>query len=76
MYLIEWIVKKLIQKKENIDFNPVSDEEIKDYEECEHIFMPLDSSNETLSCTKCGTVVKKEELKNKFSGKNFFIQNQ
>lgn len=69
MYLIEFIIKKLTQKNEE-NYNPVSNEEIKDYEECEHTFMPIDSTNETLSCAKCGLIVKKSELKSK----NFFIQ--
>ena len=68
MYFIELIIKKLTQKKEPPEYKPVSDNEIEDYETCEHVFMPLDSTEETLSCTKCGFVVKRSELKSK----NFF----
>lgn len=71
MYFIEFIIKKLTQKKEKPIYNPL--EEIvppKEYEVCEHIFMPIDSTNETLSCTKCGTLKKRSELKNK----NFFMK--
>lgn len=71
MYLIELIIKKFSQKKEAQNYNPVPNNQNQDYEACEHTFMPVDSTNETLSCTKCGIVVKKDELKNK----NFFIQN-
>ena len=39
-----------------------------DYETCEHIFMPVDSTGEILSCTKCGMLKKRNELKKK----NFF----
>lgn len=69
MYFIEYIIKKLTQKKEKTIYSLISDNEIKDYENCEHIFMPVDSTGETLSCTKCGMLVKRSELKNK----NFFI---
>lgn len=71
MYLIELIIKKFTQKNDNPNYNLVSDSQDQDYEACEHTFMPVDSTNETLSCTKCGIVMKKDELKNK----NFFINN-
>lgn len=69
MYFIELIIKKLTQKKETPQYTPLSDDELQEYESCEHIFMPIDSTSETLSCTLCGLVVKKSELRNK----NFFI---
>ena len=71
MYIIEFIIKKLTQRKrrEAPDYNPLSEKEV-DYDTCEHTFMPIDSTNETLACTKCGLVVKKNQLKNK----NFFIK--
>lgn len=69
MYIIELIIKKLLPKREKTTYNPVSENETGDYENCEHVFMPLDSTNEVLSCTKCGTLAKRSELKNK----NFFI---
>lgn len=75
MYFIEFIIKKIKQKKEKMeDYNQVSDDESLDYETCEHSFMPLDSTGENLSCTKCGLVVKKSELKDKnfFATKNPF----
>lgn len=70
MYLLELIIKKLTQKKERPIYNPLSSNENSDYENCEHIFMPIDSTNEILSCSKCGVLVKRSELKNK----NFFVQ--
>jgi hypothetical protein len=72
MYFIEYIVKKFTQKKEKPIRNPLSENEIQDYETCEHVFMPVDSTGEILSCTKCGTLVKRRELKNK----NFFMQDK
>lgn len=68
MYIIELILKKLTQKKEKPDYNPMSKDETQDYEGCEHTFMPVDSTGEILSCTKCGFLVKRSELKKK----NFF----
>lgn len=70
MYFIELIIKKLNKKQDKPIYTPVNNES-QDYESCEHIFMPLDRTGETLSCTKCGIIAKKSELKNK----NFFAQN-
>lgn len=73
MYFIEFIIKNLTQKKErkanNTNFPPANIEE----ENCEHVFMPIDSTNETLSCSKCGIIVKRNDLKYKnfFENKNF-----
>lgn len=72
MYFIELIIKKLTQKKEKPTYNPVSESKVENYENCEHVFMPIDSTNEILSCTQCGILVKKSELKNK----NFFLQDK
>ncbi len=68
MYFIEFILKKFAKKQDKDDFI-VSDElQSKDYESCEHVFMPVDSTGETLSCLECGLVVKKSEMEKK----NFF----
>lgn len=75
MFFIEFIIKKITQKREKSDdYDPSSENKIQDYEGCEHTFMPLDSTGENLSCTKCGLVIKKSELKNKnfFATKNPF----
>lgn len=73
MYIIELIIKKLTQKKEKPIYNPLTENEFDDYEDCEHTFMPIDSTNEIFSCTKCGILKKRSELKNKnFFAKNFF----
>ncbi len=73
MYFIEFIIKKLTQKKEKTYDKPVLSNTISDEENCEHVFMPIDSTNETLSCSKCGIIVKKGNLKfkNFFENKNF-----
>lgn len=70
MYFIEFIIKKLTQRKEKPEYNPLEKDETQNYEACEHTFMPVDSTGETLSCTKCGFLAKRSELKNK----NFFIR--
>ncbi len=66
MYIFELIIKKFLKKENLENYNPLktsnSDEE---YENCEHIFMPIDSTGETLACTKCGLVVEKKKLKKK-----------
>ncbi len=65
MYLIELIVKKFLKKDKTDGYNPLSEDldEDEDVENCEHIFMPIDSSGETLACTKCGLVVNKKDMK-------------
>ena len=35
---------------------------IEDYEKCEHIYMPIDSSGEILACTKCGALANKKDV--------------
>lgn len=76
MFIIEFIIKKLTGKKEKPEYNPLQDNSISkgqsDYEVCEHTFMPIDSTNETLSCTKCGILAKRSELRDM----NFFNQSK
>lgn len=75
MYFIEYIVKKFSKKKVEPVYNPTSNEE-KNYEDCEHVYMPIDSTGETLSCTKCGTLRKKSDLKDELKSMNFFMQDK
>ena len=63
MYFIELLVKKFQKKKNNEDtYNPLN-EDTPQEENCEHVFMPIDSTGEVLSCRNCGLVVKREDLK-------------
>lgn len=62
MYFIELLIKKFTKKKELPEFNPLEEDNSVEYESCEHNFMPIDSTGETLSCINCGLVVKKAEL--------------
>lgn len=64
MYLIELIVKNFFKKKKQAaQYDPLEapDEET-EYIGCEHIFMPIDSTGETLACTLCGKLVNKQDL--------------
>lgn len=79
MYIIELIIKKLTNKKEKPSYDPMnieeneylSNEEFGDENKCEHTFMPVDSTNEILACTKCGILKKRSDIK----GKNIFDNN-
>ena len=77
MYIFELLIKAFKKKTKNKDvYNPMNiDEEFTEpnSEECEHLFLPLDSSNEYFACKYCGVVVPKEKLKNKniFENKSF-----
>lgn len=73
MFIIEFIAKNLFKKKEAPIYDPLQEAGIEDYESCEHTFMPIDSTGETLSCTKCGTLAKKSELEEKSYFKNNFF---
>lgn len=71
MYIIELIVKALKKKKKEIySFDPLNMPEEEEYENCEHLFMPIDSTGEVLACRNCGLLVKRKDLKNK----NFFMK--
>ena len=65
MYLIELVVKlfKPKKKKKDNSFHPFAVDTADESENCEHIFLPVDSSGDTLACSKCGLIAKKEELK-------------
>lgn len=64
MYIIELIVKLIKEKNEKKEKKIlVADEG--DYESCEHIFLPIDSTGKTLACSKCGFLVKAGDIKTK-----------
>ena len=72
MYFIELLVKYLKKDRviEILDehdkqkaLNPLEEIPPLDEDEfCEHIFMPIDSTGETLACSKCGLVISKKDL--------------
>jgi len=62
MYIFE-LITKLLKEKNNIKSNIQKREP--DYEDCEHIFLPLDSTGEVLACRKCGVIVQNDKSKYK-----------
>ena len=65
MYIFEllnrYINKKYI-KKDNYDPLDIDESAKNDDENCEHVFLPIDSTGEILACSKCGLVIKKKDL--------------
>lgn len=82
MYLFELLVKYLKKDRviEILDehyrqnaLNPLNEiPETEDEPNCEHMFMPIDSTGQTLACSKCGLVVNKKDLRYK----NFFMNKE
>ena len=64
MYIFELLFKLLSKKgKKNKDlkpYNPLDEQNQEDDEYCEHSFMPVDSTGETLACIKCGFIVQRK----------------
>lgn len=79
MYFIELLVKYfkkdrfmevLNEHEEKNALNPLEEiPEVENDDDCEHIFMPIDSTGEILACSKCGLVVNRKDLRYK----NFFM---
>ena len=65
MYIIEIFIKWLNkrQAKEKITPKPTY-KEIDEALNCEHNFMPIDSTGLILACTKCGFVIKSQKKDN------------
>lgn len=79
MYIFELLVKyfqkdkveNLIDKYESERAKNPLDETFTaedDSSNCEHIFMPIDSTKETFACSKCGLVINKDA----YEKRNFF----
>ena len=52
------------QSENLLDYIPLEDDiETQEDLNCEHLFMPIDSTGEILACAKCGEVIRKEQLK-------------
>ncbi len=61
MYIFELITKWINPKKyygTKNTFDPLAEDE-ETVQNCEHIFLPVDSTGEILACTKCGQIIKK-----------------
>ena len=68
MYIFELITRLFKphgKVSDSQDFIVKEDGLVENSEECEHLFMPLDSSNEYFACKNCGMVVSSQELNNK-----------
>lgn len=53
------IIVDFIQKKSKKEL------EHPEEEKCDHIFLPIDSTKKILACSKCGMLIKAENLKPK-----------
>ena len=63
MYIIECILKWIFPSKlkSEYNYNPLDSEDLEeDVLTCNHEFMPVDSSGETLACIKCGFIVQRK----------------
>lgn len=67
MYIFELIVNAFKSKKyHRFEYSEQSVAGVgEDFENCEHCFLPLDSSNTMFACKYCGFVVPREKLKDK-----------
>lgn len=41
---------------------------------CNHIFVPIDSTKEILACSKCGYLIHKKDIPKKDNKGNFFLK--
>lgn len=69
MYILE-LAGKIYTKIKTRDFKFSKKEapesmmqENEEYERCEHIFVPIDSTKKVLACSKCGYVIKVDPKK-------------
>lgn len=74
MFIFEFIKKfwyktyrepKILEEEKCIKQYDATDDSpdlIEDFETCEHVFMPIDSTGEVLACTKCGVLANKKDV--------------
>ena len=65
MYILEWITQYIKGKKYKTNtpkYTSNDSDEISNPDECNHFFMPLDSSKEYFSCKYCGFIISKKDL--------------
>lgn len=68
MFIVEWLLKKIIKPQENDIVDEIEPSTVDDSISCKHVFMPVDSTGEILSCVNCGLLRRKDQL----NVKNFF----
>ena len=58
MYIFE-LIQKI--RKEGFSFKKNKKEDLSEkYPECEHVFVPVDSTKKVLACVKCGILTKQK----------------
>lgn len=66
MYIFS-LIKKLFKKNKEdfneFNYNPLNIPKSEESEHCNHEFMPVDSTRETLACIKCGFIVQRSSIK-------------
>jgi len=67
MYIFEWLIKYLKNKPhiKQKSFDPPENEPdglVENPQNCEHLFLPLDSSKEMFACKYCGLVIPKDRF--------------
>lgn len=69
MYIFELIANAFKAKKyHKFEYNEELNEEkyiADETENCEHVFLPVDSTNTMFACKYCGLMVPKEKLKDR-----------
>lgn len=68
MYIYE-LVYKIIQKIKSPKIKKEIKEEKQEEEVCEHVFLPVDSTKKILACTKCGFLIKADDILKKTNNK-------
>ena len=62
MYILECLLKRIFPNKldSEYDYDPLRQDISDEDEDCDHEFMPVDSTGETLACIKCGFIVQRK----------------
>lgn len=73
MWLFEFLYKLIVDFIQKRNKKEV---EAPESEVCDHVFLPIDSTKKILACSKCGMLIKAENLKpksieNVFDNPNF-----
>lgn len=69
MYIFEILYKSII----NIAKKKDKKEETPKESECDHVFLPIDSTKKILACSKCGMLMKAKDMQIKPPA-NFFMK--
>lgn len=63
MYIFE-LISTIINKIKNPE-KKIEKDFLDDYQNCEHTFLPVDSTKKVFACIKCGLVKKAKDLNKK-----------